>query len=79
VGVQWASRSCAHKYLGKWKENGTLERVLTALQEISIEWKLIFLTDGSEKTSLNHERKFWKNTGGKWNGGYRGFNGNIDG
>ena len=44
VGVQWASRACAHKYLGKWKENGTLERVLTALQEISIEWKLIDLT-----------------------------------
>ena len=44
VGAQWASRACAHKYLGKWKENGTLEQVLTALQEIGIEWKLIDLT-----------------------------------
>ncbi len=28
VGEQWASRSCAHKYLGRWKENKVLERVL---------------------------------------------------
>ena len=32
VGEQWASRACAHKYLGLWKMNGILERVLIALQ-----------------------------------------------
>ena len=44
VGIQWASRACAHKYLGLWKINGVLERVLVALQEICIEWKMIDLT-----------------------------------
>ncbi len=43
VGEQWASRSCAHKYLGRWKENKVLERVLIALQEVCIEWKMIDL------------------------------------
>jgi len=43
VGEQWASRACAHKYLGRWKENGVLERVLSALQKIGIEWKIIDL------------------------------------
>ncbi len=44
VGKQWASRACAHKYLGLWKETGLLERVLTALQKICIDAKAIDLT-----------------------------------
>ena len=44
IGLQWASRACAHKYLGLWKTNGVLERVLMALQEVCIEWKMIDLT-----------------------------------
>lgn len=44
IGNQWASKSCAHKYLGLWKENGLLERILTALQESCLEWKMIDLT-----------------------------------
>lgn len=44
TGEQWASRSSAHRYLGLWKQNGILERVLTALQESCLEWKMIDLT-----------------------------------
>ena len=44
TGKQWASRSCAHKYLGLWNQSGILERVLTALQEACLEWKMIDLT-----------------------------------
>lgn len=44
VGEQWASKSCAHKYLGLWKESGLLERVLIALQEICVAAKAIDLT-----------------------------------
>jgi transposase len=44
IGEQWASRSCAHKYLGLWKESGLLERVIVALQEICVEAKAIDLT-----------------------------------
>ena len=44
IGEQWASRACAHKYLGLWKVNGLLERVLVALQEICVEAKAIDLT-----------------------------------
>jgi hypothetical protein len=43
-GEQWASRSCAHKYLGLWKENGVFERTLTALQEICIDGNIIDLS-----------------------------------
>jgi len=38
------SRWGAHKYLGRWKENGVLERVLTALEDVCIEWKIIDFT-----------------------------------
>ena len=44
IGQQWALRSCAHKYLGLWKENGVFERTLTALQKICIDGKIIDLS-----------------------------------
>ena len=44
VGDQWASRACAHKYLGEWKKNGILERILTALEGVCVEWKMVDLT-----------------------------------
>ncbi len=44
IGEQWASRACAHKYLGLWKVNSLLERLLIALQEICAEAKAIDLT-----------------------------------
>ncbi len=44
IGEHWASRAYAHKYLGLWKVNGLLERVLVTLQEICVEAKAIDLT-----------------------------------
>lgn len=44
VGQQWASRACAHKHLGLWKENGVLEQALAALQQVCIDGKIIDLS-----------------------------------
>ncbi len=44
VGERWASRACAHKYLGIWKESGVLERALAALQTVCVECKIVNLT-----------------------------------
>lgn len=43
-GSQWASKSCAHKHLGIWKENGILEKILVVLQEIGVIGKVIDLS-----------------------------------
>ena len=42
-GTQWASKSCAHKHLGIWKETGVLAQVLYLLQQVCMEWKMIDL------------------------------------
>jgi transposase len=34
-GEQWASKSSAHRWLGAWQEDGTLDRILSSLQEIA--------------------------------------------
>lgn len=34
-GSQWASKSSAHRWLGKWQECGALEKVLKALLELA--------------------------------------------
>ena len=36
VGAQWASKSSAHRWLGIWQEDGTLEKILIALREIAL-------------------------------------------
>lgn len=33
VGSIWGSRSATHRWLGKWQEDGTLDRLLSALRE----------------------------------------------
>jgi len=43
-GGQWASKSSAHRWLGVWQEDGTLERVLSSLREVAflegqIDWE----------------------------------------
>jgi transposase len=43
-GEQWASRPCAHKKLGVWLENGVLEKVLKALQDIGVVVKALDLS-----------------------------------
>jgi transposase len=43
-GEQWASKTCAHKWLGIWMESGVLEKVLKALQEIGVTVKAIDLS-----------------------------------
>ena len=43
-GDQCASKSCAHQRLGLWKENGILEKLLVALQEIGVVGKAIDLS-----------------------------------
>ena len=68
VGAQWASRACAHKYLGQWKENGLLQLVLTALQEKCIEWKLIDLT----RLAVDGFFSAGKGGGEKVNHGFKG-------
>jgi transposase len=68
VGAQWASRACAHKYLGLWKENGILERVLAALQEGCVEWKMIDLT----RLAIDGFFSSGKGGGEKVDHGYRG-------
>ena len=35
IGEQWASRAAAHRWLGIWEANGTLEKILTSLREIA--------------------------------------------
>jgi len=40
-GPQWASKSATHRWLGTWQEAGTLEKVLTALQEVASIAKMI--------------------------------------
>lgn len=42
-GKRWASRSCAHKYLGIWMRSGLLDRVLRELQEVCMVVKMIDL------------------------------------
>jgi len=42
-GEQWASKSCAHEYLGRWKRDGTFEKILEALQEVGVIAKAIDL------------------------------------
>lgn len=44
VGEKWASRACAHKWLGNWMENGVLVKALKALQEIGVIVKAIDLS-----------------------------------
>ena len=43
-GDQWASKTCAHKWLGIWMESGVLEKVLKALQEIGVIIKALDLS-----------------------------------
>lgn len=43
-GEPWASKSCAHKWLGIWMESGVFEKVLKALQEVGIAAKAIDLS-----------------------------------
>lgn len=40
-GPQWGSRTASHRWLGIWLENGVLEKVLSALQEIADIAKMI--------------------------------------
>ena len=49
-GPQWASKSSAHRWLGIWQEDGTLDRILTSLRSIAfleglIDWDRL-ATDG---------------------------------
>jgi len=68
VGEQWVSKSCAHRHLGVWKENGVLERVLTALQESCLEWKMIDLT----RLAIDGFFSAGKGGGEKVDHGYKG-------
>jgi len=34
-GEQWGSRPSAHRWLGRWQEDGTLDKILTTLIEIA--------------------------------------------
>jgi hypothetical protein len=68
IGEQWASRACAHKYLGRWKENGVLERILIALQETCLEWKMIDLT----RLAIDGFFSSGKGGGEKVDHGYKG-------
>jgi transposase len=68
TGEQWASKSCAHRYLGLWKENGILERVLAALQEVCLEWKMIDLT----RLAIDGFFSAGKGGGEKVDHGYKG-------
>ncbi len=34
-GESWASKSSAHRWLGTWQEDGTLDKILSSLQEIA--------------------------------------------
>lgn len=41
IGPLWGSKSAAHRWLGVWQEDGTLDKILTALLEIAdLEGKL---------------------------------------
>ena len=33
MGEQWGSRASAHRWLGRWQADGTLDNILTALIE----------------------------------------------
>jgi transposase len=68
IGERWASRACAHKYLGLWKESGLLERVLVALQEICVEAKAIDLT----RLAVDGFFSAGKGGGEEVNHGYKG-------
>ena len=35
TGEKWASKSAAHRWLGVWQENGTLEKILSTLRELA--------------------------------------------
>lgn len=34
-GEQWASKSTAHRWLGLWQDDGTLDRILASLREVA--------------------------------------------
>jgi transposase len=36
IGEKWASRSAAHRWLGLWQIDGTLENILSALRAIAV-------------------------------------------
>lgn len=44
AGEKWASRACAHKWLGIWMKNGVLVKALRTLQEIGVIIKAIDLS-----------------------------------
>lgn len=67
-GEQWASRSCAHKYLGIWMENGVLEKVLKALQEVGIKTQVIDLS----RIAVDGFFSAGKGGGEEVNWGYKG-------
>ena len=54
--------------LGRWKENKVLERVLIALQEVCIEWKMIDLT----RLAIDGFFSSGKGGGEKVDHGYKG-------
>lgn len=44
IGPQWAKRSTAHEYLGKWQQEGVMHRLKRGMLEVTelghcIEWK----------------------------------------
>lgn len=44
IGLQWAKRSTAHEYLGKWEQEGVLQRVKQGMLELAelnclIDWQ----------------------------------------
>ncbi len=41
IGEKWASKSAAHRWLGVWQENGTLEKILSTLRELAFSEGLI--------------------------------------
>lgn len=35
IGPQWGSKSASHRWLGVWQEDGTLNKILSALLEVA--------------------------------------------